>query len=506
MKTKKPVLGIILDGFGVREEKNDNPVYLAQMPFYQSMLKKYPNTTIRASEEYVGLPPGQMGNSEVGHLTLGAGRVLDQDLMRINKAIHTGELANNKVLLDMIARAIKNDSTVHLIGLVSDGGVHSDISHLLALLDILASQNITKIFVHCILDGRDTPTNSGKGYLQILQQHLDKLGVGRIATLVGRFYAMDRESRYARTQSAFRLFCYAEADHRANSFSDALDKVYFTNTSDEYCPSFAMSGYFGMKDSDEVLFFNFRPDRMRQISEAFISKKFTHFKRGKMPKLSCTAMCQYDENYKNLPILFPEITPHNTLSQVLSRAGYKQLKLAETTKYAHVTYYFNGGVELKYPGEDRILIESKNVDNFADFPPMRAPEITQKLLSTLWESQYDFILVNYSNCDMIGHTGNINACVETLQILDNCLQQVVSTAVQNNYTCIILADHGNIEDEGGANLTTHTTNPVPLIITDMNISLKSGEFALDTFAPTILDCMGIDIPAEMTGKSIINKD
>ena len=506
MKTKKPVLGIILDGFGIRKAKQKNPVHLAKMPFYQSMLRKYPHTSLQASGEYVGLPLNQMGNSEVGHLTLGAGRVLHQDLMRINKSISSGEFANNPVLVNIIARAKKNNSTIHLIGMVSHGGVHSDLSHLLAILDVLANNGITKIFVHCILDGRDTPIHSGREYMQSLQDHLSSLGVGRIATLIGRFYAMDRESRYSRTQSAFNLFCYAEGDHRANSFSDALDKVYFTNTSDEYCPGFVMSGYFGMSNLDEVLFFNFRPDRMRQLSQAFAATKFPHFKRGKMPKLHISSMCEYDKKQPNIDILFNEIIPTNTLSQVLSRAGLKQLKLAETTKYAHVTYYFNGGVEVKYPGEDRILIESKNVDNFAEYPPMRAPEITSKLVSTLWQSQYDFILVNYSNCDMIGHTGDMDACVQTLQILDSCLQQVVSAAIQNGYTCMILADHGNIEDEGGDHTTTHTTNPVPFIVTDMNVDLLPGTYALDSFAPTILDYMDIDIPQDMTGESILLKD
>ena len=482
MKTKKPVLAIILDGLGIRKDKKDNPLFRAKMPFFNSMLKKYPNTTIYASEQYVGLPAGQMGNSEVGHLTLGAGRVLDQDLMRINKAITSGELSDKPEIKNMINRALSNNSTIHLVGMVSDGGVHGDLSHLLALLDILKQNNITKVFVHAILDGRDTPVNSGRGYLQKVQDHMTELGIGRIATIIGRFYAMDRENRYNRTQSAFNLFCNAEGDHRANSFNDALDKVYFTNTSDEYCPGFVMSGYFGMNDLDEVFFFNFRPDRMRQLSDSFISKKFTKFKRGKMPKLNCTAMCQYDEKQTNIDIVFKEVIPHNTLSQVLSNAGLKQLKLAETTKYAHVTYYFNGGVEVAFPNEDRILIESKNVENFADYPPMRAPEITDTLASTLWKSEYDFILVNFSNCDMIGHTGNMDACIQTLEILDKCLQNVVSTAVQNGYTCFIIADHGNIEDEGGVNLTTHTLNPVPFIVTDMDAVLLPGEFALDSFA------------------------
>jgi len=505
MKTNKPIVGIILDGFGVRKEKKDNPFYLAKMPFYQSMLTKYPNTTIYASEEYVGLPKGQMGNSEVGHLTLGAGRVLLQDLMRINKEVQNNTLEKNPVLVEQIERVKTKNTTLHLIGMVSNGGVHSSLEHLIALIKILAKNGVQKVKVHCILDGRDTPADSGKQFVQKLQIKLNEYGVGEIATLIGRFYAMDREDRWDRTETAFNLFCYGKGEIKANTFADAFTLIYDRKVSDEFAPPFSIGGYDGMNNGDEILFFNFRPDRMRQLSRAFANKNFISFKRGKMPKLTLTSMCEYDKRVKNIEVLFKEITPQNTLSQYLSKLGYKQLKLAETTKYAHVTYYFNGGIEKPYPNEDRKLIESKNVVNFADYPVMRAPEITATLTSSMEKGIYDFILVNYSNGDMIGHTGNMDACIKTLETLDESLKKVVSCAEANGYTCIILADHGNIEDEGGANKTTHTTNPVPFIVTDRKVTLKEGTFALDSFAPTILNYMDIEKPKEMTGQSIIEK-
>ena len=505
MKTKRPVIAIVLDGVGIRKEKKDNPMYIAKMPFFHDLLKKYPNKIIQASEEYVGLPKGQMGNSEVGHLTLGAGRVLLQDLMRINKDISDHRLETNKVFNDQIKRVKTNNSTIHLIGMVSNGGVHSSIEHLFALIKTLSQKGVQKVKVHCILDGRDTPVDSGKQFLQQLQIKMNEYGVGEIATLIGRFYAMDREERWSRTETAFNLFCYGKADRRANTFGDAFKEIYGRQVSDEFAPAYAIGGYVGMQDNDEVLFFNFRPDRMRQLTNAFATRTFITFNRGKMPKLNFVAMCRYDKTQRNIDVLFDEIIPKNTLSERLSMIGYKQLKLAETTKYAHVTYYFNGGIEKPFKNEKRILIESKNVDNFAEYPPMRAPEITECLLSEIWKSTYDFILVNYSNGDMIGHTGDMDACVKTLEILDTCLEKVVSAANQNGYTCFIVADHGNVEDEGGVNKTTHTTNPVPFIITDRDIKLREGTFALDSFAPTILDYMRLYKPREMLGESMLEK-
>ena len=508
MKTKQPVLGIILDGFGVRKGKDGNPFYEAQMPFYQSLLKKYPHTTINASGAYVGLPDGQMGNSEVGHINLGAGRIVYQDFMCINNAIKDKSLQHNKILVDMLNRAEKKQCTLHLIGLVSDGGIHSSINHLLALLDIITKYNIKDVKVHCITDGRDTPVESGKGFVKTIEERLNKDKLGSIATIIGRFYAMDREQRWARTQEAFDLFVYGKAKFRANTFDRAFDVAYGRKVSDEYIPSFAIGGYDGMSSGDEVLFFNFRPDRMRQITAAFASSRFNKFARGKMPKIKCTAMCVYDDKQANLPALFGQEFPHNTLSMVVSRIGYRQLKVAETTKYAHVTYYFNGGVEKPYKNEDRTLIESAYVDDFATFPQMRAREIAQELALKLCDQKYDLIIANFSNADMVGHRGNMQASIKTLEVLDECLKIVVTAAQNNGVVCVITADHGNIEDMRVSNgrATTHTTNPVPFIIADNNYALKKGDFGLDCFAPTILDIMGIPRPKDMTGPSIVAFD
>lgn len=507
MKTNRPVLGIVLDGFGYRKEKDGNPVFEANMPFYDQLLSEFPHTYIYASEEYVGLPKGQMGNSEVGHINLGAGRVVYQDYMRINNAIKDGSFVKNPVLDSMLERVITHDKTLHFAGLVSSGGIHSSIEHLKFLLEYVVSRGVKKIKVHCFTDGRDTPPDSGAKFVQEIEILLGKLGVGEIATIVGRFYAMDREERWNRTQAAFNLIVSAEGT-RTNAIYEAFEKTYSQKISDEFMPPFAIGGYQGMEAGDEIFFFNFRPDRMRQLSNAFVTRNFACFPNKILPKIHATAMCMYDEKQGNLPYLFGANIPHNTLSERLSKIGYKQLKLAETTKYAHVTYYFNGGVEKPFRGEKRILVESKFIDNFADYPTMRAPEIASTAVEELKKGVYDFILINFSNCDMIGHTGDYDACVETLEVIDHALQKVVTTAIQEGYTCVITADHGNIEDlrKSNGRSTTHTLNPVPFIITDKTIKIKDKKFALDCFAPTVLQLMQIYQPAEMTGESVIAEE
>lgn len=507
MKTSKPVLGIILDGFGHRVEKEGNPMSEAKMPFYQSLLKEYPHTFAYASEEYVGLPKGQMGNSEVGHINLGAGRVVYQDFMRINNAIKNGSLVKSNVLDEMLERVITKDKTLHFAGLVSSGGVHSSIEHLMFLLKYAVRRGVRKIKVHCFTDGRDTKPDSGMRFVQEVENLLGKLGVGQIATIVGRFYAMDREDRYNRTKTAFDLIVKAEGT-RTNAIYEAFEKTYQKNISDEFMPPFAIGGYQGIEAGDELFFFNFRPDRMRQISNAFVTKNFACFSTRGLPKINVTSMCRYDENQKNLPYIFGPEIPKNTLSERLAKIGYKQLKLAETTKYAHVTYYFNGGVEKPFKGEKRILVESKFVDNFANYPAMRANEIANVASEELKKKTYDFVLINFSNGDMLGHTGDFDACVESLEVLDNALSKVVTAAIEAGYTCVITGDHGNIEDMRVKNgcSTTHTTNPVPFIITDKTIKIKENKFALDSFAPTVLQLMQLYQPAEMTGESVIAEE
>ena len=504
MKSDRGVVGIILDGVGFRKDKEGNPMHTAKMPFYNKMLAEFPNTTIYASEEYVGLPKGQMGNSEVGHINLGAGRVVYQDYMRINNAIKDGSFERNTVMDEVFERVIMAGSTLHLAGLVSTGGVHSSIEHLKAILRVAVKVGVKDICVHCFTDGRDTKPDSGQHFVQEVEMELGKLGVGRIATIVGRFYAMDREERWNRTKVAFDLIAYGTGT-RVSSIHGAFSKSYARNVSDEFIPPFVIGNYEGMNKGDEIIFFNFRPDRMRQLASAFATKNFVCFSRGSLPKIRATSMCLYDERQQNLPCMFDSVVPQNTLSERLAKLGCKQLKIAETTKYAHVTYYFNGGVEKPYKGEKRMLVESKFVDNFADFPVMRAPEIANIACEEIEKRVYDFVLINFSNGDMIGHTGNFDACVEALEALDKALEQTVLTAMKAGYTCVVTADHGNIEDmrvENGCS-TTHTLNPVPFIVTDNTIKLAKGKFALDCFAPTVLQLLKLYQPAEMTGKSII---
>ena len=505
MKTKNPVLGIILDGFGVRDESDGNPFFFAKMPNYKKILVDFPNIRINASGKYVGLPDGQMGNSEVGHINLGAGRVVYQDYMRITNAINDGTLQQNKTLVQMFERVKQKGSTLHFIGLVSNGGVHSDVAHLLNLLDIVAQNGIKRVLVHCVTDGRDTGVQTGKGFAKQVEDKLTSLGLGHIVTVVGRFFAMDRESRWNRTKEAFDLFVYGNTKARFDTYEHAFDSAYSQNISDEYIKPCTVCNYVGMQDGDEVFFFNFRPDRMRQLTNAFCNSKFSGFDRGRMPKVTCTSMCCYDETQHNLPCLFEQEIVKNTLSSVVSSSGLKQLKVAETTKYAHVTYYLNGGVEKPYKGEDRILIESEFVDDFAKFPQMRAREIAKVLVDNIKTGVYDLIIVNFSNADMVGHRGDMHASIKALEVLDECLGKVVECAQNHGVTCVITADHGNIEDERTSNgrATTHTTNPVPFIITDKKMTLKNGDFGLDCFAPTVLDILDIKKPAEMTGDSVI---
>lgn len=503
IKTKSPVLGIILDGFGISDIVEGNPVKHANMPFYKKLIKNYPTTQMYASEEFVGLPKGQMGNSEVGHLNLGAGTCVYQDLMRINNSIKDKTFYKNEVLLEQFKRAAKNKTTVHMIGLVSDGGVHSSFEHLMCLIDMAKQNGVLSVKVHCITDGRDCAVDSGKNFVLSVQEKLTQLNIGNVATICGRFFAMDRENRWIRTEKAFKAIANG-CGEQVCEIERVFEVEYDKKTSDEFLPPYVLNGYKGINKNDEILFFNFRPDRMRQIVSAFSNKNFSEFSR-KLPKVRCVSMCQYDEKLTNVKVAFMPMHPKQTLSKYLSEKGFKQLKVAETTKYAHVTYYFNGGIEKPYKKESRILIESENVDNFADYPQMKAPEIANVVIEAMTEEKYDFILVNFSNCDMVGHTGNYEACIKALETIDEQLEKICDTADKMGYTCIITADHGNIEDERpkSQNLTTHTLNPVPVIVTNRGFKLKKGKFGLESFAPTVLDVMGVEIPKEMTGQSLI---
>ncbi|MBR1925549.1 MAG: 2,3-bisphosphoglycerate-independent phosphoglycerate mutase [Clostridia bacterium] len=503
MKLKKPVVAIVLDGFGINENKEENPFFVAKMPFWNNLKKNYPMTQIFASEEYVGLPKEQMGGSEVGHLNLGAGECIYQSFMLINKSIENGDFFKNEVLINQMKRVEKNNSTLHLIGMVSDGGIHSSMYHLIATLKMAKMQNVKNVCVHCITDGRDTSPDSGREFIEKVQEEINKIGVGKIVSVCGRFYAMDREQRWNRTEEAFNLYAFKKGI-KVDSFENVFDVEYAKKTSDEFIPPYVVGDYEGIKEKDEIFFFNFRPDRMRQLTEAFSAKKFEHFER-KIKPLKCVSMAVYDKRFKNVDVVFPPVMPRLTLSKYLSDLGLKQLKVSETTKYAHVTYYFNGGIEKAPKGEDRILIESENVDNFANYPQMKAPEIATAVEKAIISEKYDFILINFSNADMVGHSGNFKAAIKALEFLDKALEKVITSGIDLGYTCVVTADHGNIEDmrvKAGMS-TTHTKNPVPFLITNKGIKFKKGKFGLSSFAPTVLDIMGIKVPKEMTSPSLI---
>ncbi len=503
MKAKKPVLAVVLDGFGIREEAEGNPTKVAKMPFWKKLLQTYPHTQIYASEEYVGLPVGQMGGSEVGHMNLGAGKCLLQEFMKINQAIKDKTFFSNPVLTAQMQRAVKNNSTLHLVGLVSDGGIHSSLYHLISLLEMAKQQKVQSVMVHCITDGRDSARNSGQDFLARLQSEIDRIGVGKIVTICGRFYAMDREKRWNRTERALGLIAFGKGT-KVQNWQKVFDVEYAKKTSDEFIPLYVVGDYTGVKAKDEMFFFNFRPDRMRQITKAFSERSFKEFKRV-LPKMNFASLTRYDVRDKNIQPAFVATYPSVTLSKYLSLLKYKQLKVSETTKYAHITYYFNGGVEKAPKGEQRILIESENVENFALYPQMKANEIATAVERAIVKREFDFILVNLSNPDMIGHTGDFKAAVLALEAVDKALEKMVVAGLNLGYSCIVTADHGNVEDmrEKAPTLTTHTCNPVPFLITDKGIKFKKGKFGLSSFAPTVLDIMNLDKPMEMTAESLI---
>ncbi len=503
MKSNKKVVAIVLDGFGINESKEDNPLFVAKMPFYKNLLKTYPHTELNASGSYVGLPDGQMGGSEVGHLNLGAGTCVLQSYMLINKAIKDKTFFENKVLVDQMKRVNKKGSTLHLVGMVSDGGIHSSLYHLIATLELAKQQGVKNVVVHCITDGRDTSPDSGREFIEKLEEEMNRIGVGKIVTLCGRFYAMDRENRWNRTQEAYNLFAFGKGT-KVESYENAFNEEYAKKTSDEFIPPYVFGDYSGMANNDEIFFFNFRPDRMRQITKAFSAKKFDEFDR-KFGPVTCTSMCVFDARFKNVLPAFPPLVMDLTLSKYLSKLGLKQLKISETTKYAHVTYYFNGGIEKAPKGEDRILIESENVENFANFPQMKAPEIASAAEKAIVSEKYNFILINLSNADMVGHTGNFNAAVKALEYIDKALEKIITAGLDMGYTCVLTADHGNVEDmrEKAGVATTHTKNPVPFLVTDKGVKLKKGQFGLSSFAPTICEIMNIKTPEEMDSPSLI---
>ncbi len=507
----KPLLLMILDGWGINPAKENNAVALADTPNMDRLQREYPCTRLEASGMSVGLPEGQMGNSEVGHLNIGAGRIVYQDLTRITKSVTDGSFFKKTAFLDCISKTRRSGGRLHLAGLLSDGGVHSHNTHLYALLELARREGLQDVFVHCFLDGRDTPPRSALGYVVALEQEMNRIGVGRIATVMGRYYAMDRDNRWDRVEQAYTAMVHGKG-HAAVSAFAAVEASYAAGVTDEFVvPSVVRNGdppVGTVRDGDGFIFFNFRSDRAREITRAFNDPGFSGFSRQSRPSFaSFVCMTEYDETF-GLPVAFaPEELTH-ILGQVVADAGLRQLRIAETEKYAHVTFFFNGGNETPFPGEDRVLIPSpKEVPTYDLKPEMSAFGVTEELLTRLEEDRYDFVVLNYANADMVGHTGVQDAAVRAIAAVDACIGKVVDKVLSKGGALLITADHGNAEnmvDENGNPHTAHTCNPVPLVLVDdtrRTVGLCAGILA--DIAPTLLELLGIPQPAEMTGKSLL---
>lgn len=507
----KPLLLMILDGWGIRPGRENNAIALAGAPVMGRLCRDYPFTELQASGMAVGLPDGQMGNSEVGHLNIGAGRIVYQDLTRISKAIEDGSFYENAALLDCMAKTRAAGGRIHLAGLLSDGGVHSHNTHLYALLELARRQGIKEVFVHCFMDGRDTPPMSGEGYIASLEDAMGKIGVGSIATVIGRYYAMDRDNRWDRVEKAFNAMVLGEGAV-SDSALQAIRKSYEDGVTDEFVmPTVIRNGngpLGSVRDGDGFIFFNFRSDRAREITRAFTDPGFSGFVTNDRPSFaSYVCMTEYDETF-GLPVAFAPEELKNILGEVISTAGLRQLRIAETEKYAHVTFFFNGGSETPFPGEDRVLIPSpKEVATYDLKPEMSAYKVAEELVDRLKENSYDFIVLNFANPDMVGHTGVLTAAIKAITAVDECVGKVIDTVLALGGSAIITADHGNAEsmvDENGGPHTAHTCNPVPCVLVgDAGVGRRLHPGVLADLAPTVLEILGIPKPAEMTGTSLL---
>jgi 2,3-bisphosphoglycerate-independent phosphoglycerate mutase len=502
-----PVLLLILDGFGHSDDSDSNAINLAKKPNWDALWNTYPHTLINASENFVGLPSGQMGNSEVGHLNIGAGRVIYQEFERINLAIANGEFFENPVLQDAVQTAKNNDSALHIFGLLSNGGVHSHEHHMHAMLEMAARAGLQKIYVHAFLDGRDTPPKSAIQFVQRMEKQLAWFGVGRIATVVGRYYAMDRDKRWPRVESAYNLIANGQGEFRAATATQAVEGAYQRGETDEFIQATTIGAPVHVNDDDVIVYMNFRSDRARELTRAFLDDQFDGFPRKHMAKLGgFYTLTMYNKHELAAHVAFPPEDIHNGLGEYLSRQGLRQLRIAETEKYPHVTFFFNGGEEDVYPGEDRILVPSPQVATYDLQPEMSAFEVTDKLEEAILSRQYDAIICNYANADMVGHTGNLMAAIKAIETVDTCLGRVVRAMQKIGGEVIITADHGNAECmEDHANHqphTQHTTNLVPLLyIGRPAILTETG--ALSDIAPTLLRLMGLPQPVEMTGHPLV---
>ena len=508
--SKKPYALIIMDGFGVNEREEGNAIKAAKTPNIDKYMAECPHTIVHASGMDVGLPEGQMGNSEVGHTNIGAGRIVYQELTRITKSINDGDFFENEALCGAIENCKKNNSSLHLMGLLSSGGVHSHNTHLYGLLELAKKNGIEKVYVHCFLDGRDVPPSSGVNFVSELVEKLREMEVGKIASVMGRYYAMDRDNRWERVEKAYNAMVLGEGN-RDTSAVAAVQKSYNDNVTDEFVVPTVITDEDGnplgkISEGDSVVFFNFRPDRAREITRTIVDEKFEGFNR-KYFKTYYVCMTQYDASMPNVEVAFKPQKLVNTFGEYISRKGLRQLRIAETEKYAHVTFFFNGGVEKEYDGEDRALINSPKVATYDLKPEMSAIEVTDEVVKRIESGEYDVIVLNFANCDMVGHTGVFEAAVKAVETVDTCLGRTIDAIRKMGGVALVTADHGNadqmIDYETGGAFTAHTTNVVPLILIGEDKKLKPGRLA--DLAPTMLDLMGMEKPEEMTGESLIKE-
>ena len=509
---KKPTVLLILDGYGERKEKDGNAIALANTPVMDKLKKEFPYVEGQASGLFVGLPDGQMGNSEVGHMNMGAGRIVYQELTRITKAIEDGDFFENKALKEAVEHCKKENSALHFMGLVSSGGVHSHIGHIYGLLELAKRAGLKKVYLHAFLDGRDTPPDSGKSFLTDVEKKMRELGVGEIATISGRYYAMDRDKNYDRVEKAYRAMVDGTGE-KASSVEEAIEASYAKKVYDEFVLPTVIEkdgAVHTVSDGDAMIFFNFRPDRAREICHAFCDDEFNFFNRGPRKKVFFVCFTDYDPTIPNKRVAFEKEEIHNTLGEVVSNLGKNQLRIAETEKYAHVTFFFNGGKEEPYKNEDRILVPSpKEVPTYDLKPEMSCYTVTEKLTEAIRSGKYDLVVANFANPDMVGHTGVLSAAIKAIEVVDECMGKVVDAVESMHGNLFILADHGNadimIDEKTGEPYTAHTTNPVPFIlVSEEKHKLREGGCLADV-APTLLELMGIPQPKEMTGKSLLEK-
>lgn len=503
---KKPLALIILDGFGYNKSDYGNAITAAKTPNLDHFFASYPHTLIGASGMDVGLPDGQMGNSEVGHTNIGAGRIVYQELTRITKAVQDGVFFENPSLKKAMENCRQKDSALHLMGLCSDGGVHSHNTHLYALLEMAKREGLHKVYVHCFLDGRDVPPTSGRDFVDQLQQEMNRLGIGRVATVMGRYFAMDRDNRWERVSRAYNAIVLGEGGFNPSAV-DTIEKSYGAEITDEFVePSVCLEGA-NVKDGDSIIFYNFRPDRARELTRTFVDPDFNGFERkGGQKQVFFVCMTQYDASMPNVEVAFKPDSLANTFGAYISEKGLTQLRIAETEKYAHVTFFFNGGIEQPYAGEDRALIPSPQVATYDLQPEMSAYLVTDEVVSRIESGKYDVIILNYANCDMVGHTGVFDAAKAAVEAVDTCVGRTVDAVLKAGGKVLLTADHGNADqmyEADGSPFTAHTTNPVPLLVIGCGDVKLRGDGRLADLAPTMLKLLGLPQPAEMTGTSII---